>query len=175
MGLEKFRVKHALPGPGGGELLQPGLYAREQLSHCNLPWLIQSGAAELVGGTAAVSLLPDNPTEQDFRDEIQRMQATIEGQAAELDAVRNAPPVNKSFPGVKTGMTMEEAKKAAGEAVAADALGRKLREAEDRAVNAEKAAVRMDADLKRAIGERDKLAARVTQLEADLAAAKRPA
>lgn len=167
--MDKVRLKQPVVAAGGQAVLQPGEYPRSELAHCNMNWLIQSGAAELVNGNQVVSLLPDNPTEQDYQEEVLRLQIALEETLAELDKAKNTPAPVKSFPGgVKTGMTLDEAKRASGEGLAADSAARKLRDAEARADSMEKQANKLDKDLARVTQERDKAINRVAELETEL-------
>jgi hypothetical protein len=157
--MDRFRVKTSIPGRAG-ELMTAGqTVSAEDLTHADKAWLIRSGAIEVVGSKPARNLLPDQPTDQDYRDEIERLQSELVKAEEAAEAAKSAPPPEKKFATGKEGQ-------------AADNASRKIRDAESERDAAEKRADAAEAKVARLTEELDRYATRVTELEREVHAAK---
>jgi hypothetical protein len=160
--MDRFRVKQPITGHGGEDVFKPGsvVTADQFPPNTDKAFLIRVGAIEVVGGGSPLSLLPDKPSEQDFRDEIDRLQTAFLAAQDELERVKADKAAVRTFNADPKG------------GVAADNLGKKLRDAEADRDAAERDLAAVRKENARLVQTGEKYAARLTELEAELAAAK---
>lgn len=71
-----------------GKPIGPGTFKREELGSADIGWLVEKNVAEIVGNRLWDTMLPDDPTPEQYAEEIARMQQTIETQAQQVDAMK---------------------------------------------------------------------------------------
>jgi hypothetical protein len=149
---DKFLVQTPVVLPGGVLGEKGRRLSRAELAGCDLAWLVQSNALLPLSASVVVSLLPDNPTQDQLIGEVARLQLVIERQGEELDALKIAASAPAPSP-VAAGPSSAQ-------------LAAELQEAND-AANRAVTALTIDRDAARQ--RADQYAARVTELEGDLA------
>jgi len=71
-----------------GAIVEPGTYPKEELGNADINYLVSKGIVEIAGDRPWDVLLPDSPTDENYVEEIERMQAALESLHGENEQLR---------------------------------------------------------------------------------------